>query len=137
VTGMLRVCAAVLAVGVVLAGPSGSSASASIAAAPASGKVKIKVGDNFFKPDEVEIVAGTKVVWANKGKILHNVQPAKKAKWGTKSLVKGKTYSYKFKDPGTYAYYCSFHGSPTSGQRGVITVVAAPPPTTTTSVPAG
>ena len=53
--------------------------SAGAAGAQSSGKAKAKVtvGDNFYKPQEVEVVAGTKVVWKNKGKILHNVVPDK------------------------------------------------------------
>jgi plastocyanin len=96
-------------------------------------KAKIEVGDNFFEPDEVEIAAGTKVVWKNEGKILHNVTPVKGDKWGTKALAKGKSYAFKFKKPGKYAYYCSFHGSPGAGQHGVIVVTKPAPPTTTTT----
>jgi plastocyanin len=104
------------------------------AGAQTSGSSKVTVGDNYFKPVTLEVTAGTKVTWTNKGKILHNVTPSKKAqKFGTKSLPKGKSYSYTFTKPGTYAYYCSFHGSPGSGQRGTIVVEAAPTPTTTTT----
>ena len=118
----------------------GASTAASTAA-QSSGKTKIEVGDNFFDPEEVEIPAGTKVTWTNDGKILHNVVSTKGAKFGTKTLARGKSYSYKFKKPGKYVYYCSFHGSPTGGQRGTIVVTKPPPPTTTTppttAVPAG
>ena len=103
-----------------------------------SGKAKVTVGDNFFKPQEIEVVAGTKVVWTNKGKILHNVNPDKGKAFGTKKLAAGSSYSFTFKKPGEYAYYCTFHGAPGSGQYGTIVVKAAPAPTTTTSaLPAG
>lgn len=122
------------AAGVVLAGSAMLTAGApAFAAGPAKagGKAKatVKVGDNYFKPDDITVVAGTKVVWKNEGKILHNVRPVKGSSFGTKSLPKGDRYSYTFKKPGEYAYFCSFHGSPTSGQRGVIVVKAAPTPT--------
>ena len=129
------VAAATLAVGVGLAAaPAGAAAPAQT-----SGTAKVSVGDNFYKPDAIEITAGTKVTWKNNGKILHNVKPVKGDKWGTGALTKGKSYSYTFKKPGKYAYYCTFHGSPSGGQRGTITVVAAPPPTTVppATVPAG
>jgi plastocyanin len=115
-----------------------SSVGTAGAAVPAqsSGSSKVQVKDNFFQPDELEVTAGTKVTWTNKGKVLHNVHPVKGAKWGTKALVKGKSYSYTFKKPGAYAYYCTFHGSPSGGQRGTIVVKAAPPVTTTTTVAA-
>jgi plastocyanin len=107
------------------------------ASAQTSGSSKVTVGDNFYKPEDLEVTAGTKVTWTNKGKILHNVTAnKKKQKFGTSSLAKGKSYSYTFKKPGTYAYYCSFHGSPGSGQHGVIVVEPAPTPTTTTTAAA-
>jgi plastocyanin len=106
------------------------------AAAQSSGKAKVEVGDNFYRPKELDIVAGTKVTWTNEGKILHNVTPdKKKQKFGTKTLARGKSYSYTFKKPGTYGYYCSFHGSPGSGQYGTIVVEPAPTPTATTTGP--
>jgi plastocyanin len=61
------------------------------------------------------------------------VTPDKGKKFGTKELSRGKSYSYTFKKPGTYAYYCSFHGSPGKGQHGTIVVKAAET-TSTTSV---
>jgi len=124
------VSAAVLVAGI---GLSGIGAAGAAAPAQTSGKASVEVGDNFFKPVELEVAAGTKVTWTNKGKILHNVRPVKGDKWGTKALTKGKTYSYTFKKPGEYAYYCSFHGSPTGGQRGTIVVKAARPATTKTT----
>ena len=116
---------ATVAVGAVGVAPAG---------AQSSGTAKVEVGDNFYKPADLDIVAGTKVTWTNKGKILHNVTAnKKKQKFGTNSLAKGKSYSYTFKKPGTYAYYCSFHGAPGSGQHGTIVVEPAPTPTTTST----
>ena len=103
------------------------------AGAKSSGSAKVKVGDNYFKPDSVQVTAGTKVTWTNGGKILHSVKPNTGNAFGTKALARGKSYSYTFKKPGTYAYYCTFHGSPTSGQRGTIVVTAAPTSTTATT----
>jgi plastocyanin len=130
VSRFVRMFATLAVASAIVVGPVAGSAFA--ADAPVSGKAKVKAGDNFFKPDDIVITAGTKVTWINTGKILHNVHPAK-GKWGTKSLKKGAKYSYVFKQPGEYSYWCTFHGSPTSGQRGVIEVVAAETPTPTTT----
>jgi plastocyanin len=122
-----------LGVGATSVGTAGAST-----AAQTSGTAKVEVGDNFFKPQDLEVTAGTKVTWRNEGKVLHNVMPVKKGKWkGTSALTKGKSYSFRFKKPGTYKYYCTFHGSPTGGQHGSIVVTKAAPPTTTTTVAAG
>ena len=104
------------------------------AGAQSSSSGKVTVGDNYFKPADIEVAAGTKVTWKNQGKILHSVTPDKGKKFGTKELSRGKSYSYTFKKPGTYAYYCSFHGSPGKGQHGTIVVKAAAPTTTTTGL---
>ena len=101
------------------------------AGAQSSSSGQVTVGDNYFKPGEIDVTAGTKVTWTNKGKIIHSVTPNKGKLFGTKALSRGKKYSYTFKKPGTYAYYCTFHGSPGSGQHGTIVVTAAPTTTTT------
>jgi plastocyanin len=140
----LRPVAAALAAGVVAAplattvpGPAGAQTSTTTTTAPAvassSTRARVEVGDNFYKPERLEVPVGTRVTWRNEGRILHNVVPVKGKAWGTRSLVTGKSYSYRFKKPGTYAYYCTFHGSPTSGQRGSVVVTAAGSSTTTTT----
>jgi plastocyanin len=101
------------------------------AGAQSSDSGQVTVGDNYFKPGQISVTAGTKVTWTNKGKIIHSVTPNKGKAFGTKSLARGKKYSFTFKKPGTYAYYCTFHGSPGSGQHGTIVVTAAPTTTTT------
>ena len=79
--------------------------------------LKIKVGDNFFKPKKATITAGTRVRWTNIGRVLHNVLPNKGDLYGTESLpVDGS--SFTFTEPGTYKYYCSFHGVPGVGSGG-------------------
>lgn len=105
--------------------------------APAAGRARVEVGDNFFKPERLEVPVGTRVTWRNEGRILHNVVPVKGKAWGTRSLVAGKSYSYRFRKPGTYAYYCTFHGSPTSGQRGTVVVTAAGSGAATTTTTTG
>ncbi|MEI8001718.1 MAG: plastocyanin/azurin family copper-binding protein [Actinomycetes bacterium] len=101
----------------------------------------VEVGDNFYKPLDLKVTAGTKITWVNKGNILHSVTPNKRYKpkkgkaFGIGSMSPKKSYSYTFTKPGTYAYYCSFHGAPGSGQHATITVEAAATVTTTTSTP--
>lgn len=126
-------CAAlVLGVGGFALAPAGAGT-----AAESGGTAKIEVGDNFFEPDTLEVVAGTKVRWTNEGKVLHNVTPVKKGTWtGTSALTKGKAYSFRFKKPGKYAYYCTFHGAPNRAQHGTIVVTKAATVTTTTTTAA-
>jgi plastocyanin len=84
--------------------------------------VTVTLGDNFFKPQTIEIQAGTTVKWVNKGRNLHNVVPDKGKLFGTQSLPSGKSYSFTFKNPGKYGYYCTFHGAPGTGMFGTVNV---------------
>ena len=132
----VTVGAGALALGVV--GVTGVATAGAAAPAQSSGSGAVTVKDNFFQDDEITVTAGTKVTWTNKGNIIHNITPVKSTpKFGTKALNKGKKYSFTFKKPGEYAYYCSFHGSPSGGQHGTIVVKAAPPVTTMTTAAAG
>jgi plastocyanin len=116
-----------------LTGTAGAAPPAPARTPPQAAVTKsIKVGDNFYKPQTVEVTAGTKIKWTNKGHVTHTVTPDKGHAFGT-TLKKGKSYKFTFSQPGTYGYYCTFHGSPGAGQYGTIKVVAAP--TTTSSAP--
>jgi plastocyanin len=67
--------------------------------------------DNFtFTPAEIEVAAGTNVVWTNRDDIPHTVTDAA-APRATHSppLDTGDTYARTFDAPGTYHYFCSLH----------------------------
>ena len=73
---------------------------------------EVKVKDNFFKPDRVEIKKGDKVLWRWKGSDLHNVAGKKP---GTNNIVfasefktDGK-YSHRFRKVGTWKILCENH----------------------------
>ena len=135
----LMVAAAFVTVG------SGVAVARTDSGAPASRRrqaattVTVALQDNVFKPKAITIQPGTTVKWVNKGRNLHNVVPNKGSQFGTDSLPSGKSYSFTFKTPGVYGYYCSFHGAPGSGMAGTITVAGAATGSTTpsSSTPAG
>ena len=113
------------------------SAGALAVAAPGSAQTapppvkKVEVGDNFYKPKTVRVPAGTTIQWTNEGRSVHNIVPNKGKLFGLSTMSPGKKYKFTFETPGKYAYYCSFHGSPGSGQHGTIIVRQPPPPPTT------
>jgi len=81
--------------------------------------------DNSFRAETIEIVAGTAVHWANRGHNDHNVLPTDDAQqWGvpTQAFVPGDEYTWVFDKPGTYAYYCSIHGTKDVGMVGTVIV---------------
>lgn len=86
--------------------------------------VDVQAIDNTFRPAEVEVAAGTEVVWANDGRNEHNVLPVESEDWGVEAdaFAPGDDYSHRFTEPGTFDYYCSLHGTTTKGMVGTIVV---------------
>ena len=77
------------------------------AAAVVPGAVAIT---NFkFTPATVTVKAGSDVTWTNK-EGTHTVT-ADDGSWESPPLKAGQTFTRKFDKPGTYRYFCSFHGS--------------------------
>jgi len=112
-----------------------------IATVPPNGETaNVVVLDNSFRPIEVEISAGTEVVFENRGRNEHNILPdsvkddaglaellatdSSPSAWGVASteFAPGEVYSHVFDAPGVYSYYCSIHGVPGVGMYGVIRV---------------
>lgn len=112
-----------------------------IATVPPNGEsANVVVLDNSFRPIEVEISAGTEVVFENRGRNEHNILPdsikndaglvellktdTSPAAWGVISVdfAPESTYSHVFSVPGTYTFYCSIHGAPGAGMYGTIVV---------------
>ena len=85
---------------------------------------EVGVLDNTFRPEELEVKAGTEVVWENGGRNDHNVLPVEGDAWGVEAddFAPGDEYSHRFTEPGTYAYYCSLHGTTKAGMVGTIVV---------------
>ena len=102
--------------------------------------MNVVVLDNSFRPIELEVTAGTEVVFENRGRNEHNILPdsikndaalvqllktdSSPAAWGVISVdfAPEMTYSHVFTVPGTYMFYCSIHGAPGAGMYGSITV---------------
>jgi plastocyanin len=80
----------------------------------------VQVRNNFFDPDELEVVPGATVVWAwSSGGVTHNVTFTDGEQSGNQS---SGTYERTFEAAGSFPYHCTLHGSATSGMRGVVTV---------------
>ena len=95
---------------------------------PANGEtVDMSAIDNNFVPQNLEVEAGTEVVFTNNGRNPHNVVPEgdpKATTWGVleEGFQPTDTCSRVFDRPGTYVIYCTIHGSSTAGMFGTITV---------------
>ena len=73
---------------------------------------EVKIKDNFFKPDRVEIKKGDKVLWRWKGSDLHNVAGKKPGSNNIAFASAFKTdgkYSHRFGKIGTWRLLCENH----------------------------
>lgn len=81
----------------------------------------VSVRDNSFSPGSLSVTNGTTVTWRWNGSSQHNVTWVVAGAPNSATQSSG-TYTRNFTSPGSYAYYCSIHGSPTSGMRGTVVV---------------
>jgi plastocyanin len=112
-------------------GANGSPLHFSVTSTGATSSATVRVVDNEFQPVSLQITAGGSVTFAWLGGAgPHNVTPvgpntipasSDPAPPGTHNAP--YTFSTTFSTAGTFAYFCSVHGSPSSGMRGSVTVV--------------
>jgi plastocyanin len=85
--------------------------------------VTIHIRDNSFSPANFAVEDGTTVRWINEGRNNHNVTASKRSDYFESGNLKpGRSYVHRFSEPGTFGYYCTLHGTPTSGQHGELAV---------------
>ncbi|MEO1058350.1 MAG: plastocyanin/azurin family copper-binding protein [Actinomycetota bacterium] len=95
--------------------------------APNGETVEVRALDNTFRPETVQIEAGTEVLWINGGRNEHNVIPVNDDEtWGVDldGFQPGDEYTFVFDTPGTYRYYCTIHATKDAGMIGAVDVVA-------------
>lgn len=92
---------------------------ASQAATPAAGPNQVIINNFAFGPASLTVQRGTTVTWINKDSDAHTVTAVgAKPPFGSNPLDTGDSFSFKFDQPGTYAYFCKIH--PT--MKGVVVV---------------
>jgi len=65
---------------------------------------------NFsFKPANITIKRGTKVIWINKDSVQHTATANNGRSFDSGLLSKGQRYSHTFKRTGKKAYHCKPH----------------------------
>ncbi len=104
-----------------------SETPAPVAVAPNGESVAVQALDNSFRPETIEVSAGTEVVFDNRGRNEHNVLPADESQdWGVQveDFQPDDTYAYVFTTPGEYRYFCSIHGTADVGMIGTVIVSA-------------
>ncbi len=89
---------------------------------PEDARAQVSIAGFQFSPGTLSIRAGTTVVWTNNEGARHTVT-SDDGSFASDVLNEGDVFSFTFDTPGSYAYYCRFHGG-TGGQgmSGVVTV---------------
>ncbi len=89
--------------------PSVAPAATSAPTSPGSANGPQVVIDNFtFGPQTLTVKAGTTVTWVNHDDTAHTVTSVDKL-FGSNALDTGYQFSYQFKMPGTFKYFCTIH----------------------------
>jgi plastocyanin len=78
----------------------------------------IEIKGFAFLPDALVVKVGTTVRWTNLDDDTHNVHQGPDGPLNSASLVKNATYSFTFKNVGSYGYVCSIH----PGMSGTVVV---------------
>ena len=83
--------------------------------------VKVSIGDNFYKPQDVTIRRGQSISWRNDGAVAHTVtsDADSTVKFDSGTLDPRGAYALKPSTAGKLTYYCTIHGK---AQSGTITV---------------
>jgi len=80
-----------------------------------------------FAPNDLIVTTGTTVVWRNNGTNTHTVTSSDNL-FASPDIPPGGTFSFKFDQPGAFAYHCTPHPWMTASVRVVVPGGAAPPP---------
>jgi 3',5'-cyclic AMP phosphodiesterase CpdA len=69
---------------------------------------KVRIDNFSFAPKLLSVKAGTTVTWTNGDDVPHNVVGTK-TEFSSPVLDTDQTFSYRFRNPGSYKYYCKLH----------------------------
>ena len=104
--GPQRIAALAGACALALVGCGGGSGSSDATTVVEAGEpAPVDARDNTFRPEDISVAPGTEVVWTNKGRTDHDVQPVDDDDWGVAPDAFGPdaTYTHTFAEPGRYA----------------------------------
>jgi plastocyanin len=85
----------------------------------------VDVADDVFNPTATSVDVGESVTWEWQGSNTHNVtfvNPINGGSAPASATQATGTYSLTFSTAGDFDYYCTIHGTPTSGMRGSVAV---------------
>jgi plastocyanin len=72
-------------------------------------EVTVKIDNFTFEPEVLIVRAGTTVVWTNVDDIPHTVTSSSRGQFKSKALDTNDSFSFTFKEAGTFEYFCALH----------------------------
>jgi plastocyanin len=103
-------------------GGSGQTAVSTTIPVSAGGEARVALQGFKFVPAELTVKSGTTVIWENQDAAGHTITSGTRGNPSTLfdsgNVAGGKTFSFKFGEPGVYPYHCKTH----QGMDGQITV---------------
>jgi plastocyanin len=85
--------------------------------------------DNFtFEPQVLTVKAGTTVTWKNVDDIPHTVASSTRGVFKSKALDTDDSFSFTFREAGTFDYFCSLHPHMTATVKVEAAASEAAPP---------
>lgn len=94
-----------------------------INSARADWRAAVTIADGIFASQSITVPAGTTVTWSNVGRDPHTVT-SDNGYFDSGVIIPGNgSFTWTFSSPGTYPYYCRFHGGPGGiGMSGTVVV---------------
>ena len=95
--------------------PASAPAGVGVSPSPAgqlSVKADVTLSNFAFSPATITIPVGATVIWTNKDSTTHTIT-SDDSFFDSGNLSPGKTFSFTFRQTGTYPYRCSIHPSMT------------------------
>ena len=92
--------------------PAGAAGASPSPAGQLSVKADVTLSNFAFSPATVTIPVGAAVIWTNKDSTTHTIT-SDDSLFESGNLSPGKTFSFTFRQTGTYNYHCSIHPSMT------------------------
>jgi plastocyanin len=115
-----------LIVGVVMAAAAAACSSSSTTGAGSPGANEVWMQGSVFVPATRTVTTGTSVTWTNKDNITHNITsssvPVGASAFASGSVNLNGGFSTQLTVAGTYQYFCTIHGTATTGMHGTIVV---------------
>ncbi len=104
-----------------MAMPTSSGSTTAAAGNPSSSSpagTEVSIANFAFSPDTLTVKVGTTVKWTNNDSTAHTVTADDKS-FDSGNLDPGKSFSFTFKQAGTFSYHCKIH--PTMQAKIVVT----------------